>query len=252
MALDWLIATTPPRLADHEAQVWAVPLADPVGRITLDRQFDVLSVDERLRANEFRIERPRRQFVTTRAALRTLLGAYLGERPEEIAFSFESIAKPRLAGKYDNTGVRFNVSHSGDLALVAVTRGCDIGVDVEQRRDVRRLDELARRYFHVAEVARVTAVAAELRSDAFLRCWTAKEAILKLYGTGITSALDAFSVPLADDFAGWIDISGLKSRTRPGRCWLQRLEPCGGYVGAVAMFERPRAVTCFTFSTAAA
>src|SRR5262249_31494602 len=142
----------------------------------------LLSAEEQMRADQFRLKEPASRFVATRAALRTLLGHYLGTNASSIQFSLDARNKPRINPKLHGTDLHFNVSHSGSLARVAVTTGNEIGVDVEQRREVRHLDQIASRYFHRAEAAAVTATPATERVDAFLRCWTAKEAVLKAHG----------------------------------------------------------------------
>ena len=121
-----------------------------------------------------------------------LLGHYLAARPESIQFSTQGNNKPRLASIHSRADLRFNVSHSGSLALVAVTVGNEIGVDVEHLRDVSHVEQIAGRYFHTDEIAAIRSAEPTDRTATFLRCWTAKEAVLKALGIGITSSLDAF------------------------------------------------------------
>ena len=108
------------------------------------------------------------------------------------------------------------------------------------------MEQIAQRFFHPAEADAVLATARRRANDAFLRCWTAKEAVLKAYGTGIAASLDAFQVPLAESYEGWVDLSALPSSNRDSRCWLQRLSPCNDYVAAAAFMgsERLRALLC--------
>jgi 4'-phosphopantetheinyl transferase len=243
MQLCWPKATNSLSLMADEAHVWAVPLAE--GEST---HFDILAIltpEERARADEFRFERPRRQFIVTRAVLRTLLSQHLLEQPQDVALTFEGLGKPQLASKYASANLRFNVSHSGGLALIVLNLGIDSGIDVEQFRHIGHLEQIARRFFHPAEVDAVLAAAPDA---AFLRCWTAKEAVLKAYGTGIAGSLDAFQVPLADSFEGWIDLSGMQKFQQGSQCWLQRFTPCNGYVAAVAFAGARRRTVCHTFS----
>jgi 4'-phosphopantetheinyl transferase len=245
MQLLWPTASTPPSLALEAAHVWAVSL-DPQPQ-SEKPFFTVLCADERSRADEFRFEAGRRQFVVTRGALRMLLGQYLGERPQDVAFSVEAIGKPKLAAQHAATEVRFNVSHSGALALIAITHGCDVGVDVERNRTVKQLEQLARRYFHAQAIEGVLATPADKRNEAFLQYWTVKEAVLKAYGTGIAGCLDGFAVPLGESFGGWVDLSGLQKVDRPTECWVQRLSPLDDYSAAIALLGAKREVSCFTF-----
>ena len=245
MQLLWPPATTPPTLAADEAHVWAVPLAADAA--VWDALWRILATDEQARADEFYFDDPRRRFVVARGALRVLLGRYLGMRPEDISIALEDGGKPRLASEHAATDLRFNLSHSGELALIAVALGGEVGVDVEQLREVSNFERIAQRYFHPVEVEEVLATANDRRNATFFRCWTAKEAVLKAHGTGITGRLDAFRVPLSASFEGWIDLSTMPQPARGSQCWLTRLTPCDGYVAAVASMSSQRRVHCFAF-----
>jgi 4'-phosphopantetheinyl transferase len=246
MQLQWPPATNAPALADDEAHAWAVPLA--VDLAVRQAFWDSLSADERERAQEFRFDELRQRFVVAHGAVRTVLSHYLGQRPKGIGFALDDRGKPRLGSEYAATNLHFNLSHSDDLALILVAKGCEIGIDVEQVRDVSRLEHIARRFFHPAEAAAVLATDAAARNEAFLRCWTAKEAVLKAYGTGIADSLDAFQVPLTESFEGWIDLSALPKPDKGSQCWLRRISPCDDYVAAAAFMGSQRRVRCFAFS----
>jgi 4'-phosphopantetheinyl transferase len=246
MQLHWPTATSAPQLADDEAHAWAVPLL--VDDAAAQPLWATLSVDERKRADEFRFPELRQRFVVAHSALRTVLGYYLGQQPQDITFALDDRGKPRLNAAYATSKLHFNLSHSDDLALILIAKHCEIGVDVEHIRDVRRLENIAQRFFHPAEAEAVLTVANDMRNDAFLRCWTAKEAVLKAYGTGIADSLDAFHVPLADSFEGWVDLSDLPKPDKGTRCWLQRLSPCDDYIAAAAFMGSERQVRCYSFS----
>jgi 4'-phosphopantetheinyl transferase len=127
--------------------------------------------------------------VVARAALRQLLARELGRTPEEIVFTVGAHGKPRLDD--ESAGVRFNLSHSGDLALVAIARGADVGVDLEEIKPRADLAGVARRVFTQAEREAV-----EVGGEAaFYRHWVAKEAFVKATGRGIES-LRSFEVVL--------------------------------------------------------
>ena len=99
------------------------------------------------------------------------------------------------------------MSHSGDLAVIGFALGCEVGIDVEQLRDVGHLEQIARRFFHPSETSAVLSTPESARNLAFLRCWTGKEAILKALGTGIVGNLADFQVPIGDDWQGWVECS---------------------------------------------
>jgi 4'-phosphopantetheinyl transferase len=149
----------------------------------------VLTADELLRAGRMRAEEQRSRAIVTRAMLRKLLARETGRKPEEIAFSVGPHGKPRL----DDTsaGVRFNLSHSAGLALIAIAHDVELGVDVEEIRQRSDLRGVARRVFTEAEREAVE-VGGEV---AFYRHWVAKEAFVKATGRGIES-LRSFEVLL--------------------------------------------------------
>ena len=144
MQESWPETAEPPALAADDVHVWSVPL-DAATRTVAELEA-VLAADERERAERFRLDDARRRFVVARAALRTLLGDTVDaagrsllrlRRERQTAFSASTA-----------TDLQFNLAHSGELALVAVTRGCEVGVDVERLRDVHHWQEIAERYFH--------------------------------------------------------------------------------------------------------
>ena len=122
--------------------VWTVrqQAADPV----VARFESLLTPDERERAARFLFDHLRRSFIIARGALRVLLGRYLDTDPAGIRFAYGEKGKPTLS---QPARVRFNVSHSGGLALYALTLDCEIGVDVEQMRPLTDLWEIASRFF---------------------------------------------------------------------------------------------------------
>jgi 4'-phosphopantetheinyl transferase len=242
MQFRWPYESTPPELA-AEAHVWAIPLNADGERL---RSFEtLLSADERRRAAAFRIAALGPRFVAAHGALRMVLAQYIGERPEKIEFGSEHRGKPSLAGMHSEARLKFNLSHSADLALVAVVNDCEVGVDVEQVREVKELAALAERYFHPSEVADV--MSAMNRSAAFFRHWTAKEAVLKAFGSGITERLDHFQVPPSETASGWVDVSGTPSFNMASHCWITRLSPCDDFQAAIAFIGPERRVRGFVF-----
>lgn len=153
----------------------------------------VLSDDERARAARFRFDRDRHRFVAGRSTLRSLVSSYLGIDPADVAFAYGPQGKPFVLG----SELSFNVSHSGGCAVYAFARGVEVGVDVELLEHSRYDDGVAERFFSPHEVATLEAVAPETRPDAFLRCWTRKEAFIKARGEGLSLPLHEFDVEFA-------------------------------------------------------
>jgi 4'-phosphopantetheinyl transferase len=132
-----------------------------------------------------------RRFATRRTALRLLLGALLGEDPGRVALEHGANGKPRLAGRQALT---FNLAHRGDTAVIAVARAGSLGVDLESMRPRVSPQRLAARFFDEREAATLATLSPPLARAAFLRCWTAKEAVLKAIGTGLTEPLSDVAV----------------------------------------------------------
>jgi 4'-phosphopantetheinyl transferase len=191
----WQPATHPPPLTTDEVHVWRVAL--DIGDPWLSRLREILADDERQRADRFHFEKDRRHFTAARGVMRILLAGYLARRPEEVRFAYSNYGKPRLA---DESNLRFNLTHSHGLALLAVTHGREIGVDVERLREMEGDGEpLAQRFFSPREAAVLRSLPPQLRREAFFHCWTRKEAYIKAQGKGLLLPLDQFDVSLHPD-----------------------------------------------------
>ena len=157
--------------------------------------YDLLTEDERARASGFKVAHARGSFIVSRGFLRTILGDTLACAPEAIRFGEGEHGKPFLTGAHAESGIEFNVSHSDDVFLYAVSRDGTVGVDVERKKKDLAVETIARRYFAPEEARRLLEQAPyEDRLPSFYRCWTRKEAYLKARGTGLTAKLHAFEV----------------------------------------------------------
>jgi 4'-phosphopantetheinyl transferase len=220
-----------------DVDVWYVDLA--VDAATVARHAAGLTEEERARAGRFKFEPDTRRFVLARAALRSVLGGYLGMAPATLEFLFGDHGKPALAGAHAALG--FNLSHSGEMALVAVGWERAVGVDVEQWRELSDLDALARRVFAPPERAVLGALAEAERPPAFFRCWTRKEAFIKATGRGLAQPLDRFVVSItATERARFLDIEGDPAAL--ARWTLHDLRVPAGYAGALVAEGDVRAV----------
>ncbi len=153
----------------------------------------LLDADERERAGRFLRASDRARFVTSHAALRVSLGTALGLAPEAVRFAKDDAGRPHLAGP-EGEGLDFNLSHSGDIALIGLARDMRIGVDVEVRRSLPDALRIARAHFAADEVAALSALPPQRMEAAFFGLWTRKEAVVKALGAGLSIPLDRFSV----------------------------------------------------------
>jgi len=152
-----------------------------------------LSPDERERAEKFLFDHARTTFILTRGVLRAVLGAFTGKDPSEIAFVYETHGKPVLQGEAENK-IHFNVSHTKEKALIAVTRVGDVGIDVEYIRALKYGSRIAERFFAEEEIKSLRALPKRLQRKAFFTCWARKESFIKAKGGGLTIPLRSFAV----------------------------------------------------------
>jgi 4'-phosphopantetheinyl transferase len=182
-------------LPENEVHVWRVPLVAPASEI--ERLRKVLADDERQRADRFRFPKDRHHFIISHGALRILLGRYLDMPPEQIRFDYNKYGKPSLARTIGDDSLKFNLSHSGKLALYAFVRQREVGIDVEwMHRRIDQAEQIAERYFSAAENDVLRALPERLKREAFFNCWTRKEAYIKARGRGLSLPLDQFDVSL--------------------------------------------------------
>jgi 4'-phosphopantetheinyl transferase len=205
----------------------------PLQREALARH---LCRDEMRRAHSFVFARDRDRFLAARGRLREILAGCLGADPRELIFDYGEQGKPRLAGA--GAALRFNLSHSGDHAVLAVSRSAEVGVDIECVRPIER--ELAARTFSAAEVAALDALPDERWLEGFFRCWTRKEAVVKAIGTGLLSDLAAFDVSVAPDEPRLLRFDG--DPDAPLHWSLFEPRPAAGLIVAVAVRAEARRV----------
>jgi 4'-phosphopantetheinyl transferase len=159
----------------------------------------LLSDAERRRATRFVFDRDRRRFIIARAALRQLLGARLGVRPETVELAYGPRGKPVLARRFADSDLHFNVSHCDDVAVYALSSGGEVGIDVEAMHVIDDADDIAARWFSPREIDAYQALDPCDKPLGFVNCWTRKEAFVKALGDGLSMPLDDFDVTLAPD-----------------------------------------------------
>jgi 4'-phosphopantetheinyl transferase len=179
-----------PALREGEVAVWQAPLDDATPE-WLQFLHELLSADEAERASRFFFERDRRRFIVGRGVLRLILARYIDVAARELSFVYGANGKPALAG--ESSQVHFNLAHSGEVALYAVTRTGEVGIDVERVREMADWERIAELSFPLRECARVNAAPPGEKMPAFFRAWTRQEALLKALGVGLGGPRRDFS-----------------------------------------------------------
>lgn len=224
-----------PELEDGAIHIWRSWLESSGGR--LGRLAQLLSPEETDRASRLRREQDQEKFILARGALRVILSKYAGAPPETIAFANNTFGKPFLIHPAVRPVLSFNLSHSGDLVLCAVTVSRQVGVDLEQLRPIQNMQTIAQRYFAADEISFFGKFPFQEQPRAFFQIWTRKEAYIKARGHGLSIRLESFSVV---DCPKEIEEppQGLDVETSPDVWSLSELPVDDDYVAALAVEGR--------------
>jgi 4'-phosphopantetheinyl transferase len=228
-----LAPSDPIALEGPVVHIWKANLSG--NQADASRFQQIMSQDELARAERFRFAADRRRFVITRGWLRTLLSRYLKVAPQSIRFAYGPYGKPSVAETRPyRRDIKFNVAHSGELAVLAFTCIGEIGIDVEQIRTDFDIDDIAGSYFSAAEVASLKKISPAERYEAFFSCWTRKEAFVKAKSLGLSFDLDQFDVNVG------ATVPARLLRIRPNqkevRAWsMSSVDVDPGYVASVAV-----------------
>lgn len=238
-----------PRVADHalqlptsELHVWAIPL--DLSESEVSESSHALSEDELARAARFHFDLHRRRYIAGRFALRSILAAYVGKRASELEFFYGPQGKPYLS--QPDRDVQFNFSNSEGHAICAVMRCTKIGADLEMIRELSDYETIAKHFFSPGETEVLLSLPSGSRQEAFVNCWTRKEAFLKALGSGLALPLDSFEVSLRPgDPARLLSVGG-NSAGSSG--WtLISISPLPNFVASVAVHRRPRLIRTWTY-----
>jgi len=219
-------------LPDETVHIWKVELDESAAQLAELKQS--LSPEECARAERFHFGGDHNRFIAARGSLRVVLGGYLNLPPRQVQISYTPDKKPVLTSN-SYGALQFNVTHSDALALIAVTRAREIGIDIECLRTDFDADALAKRFFAPTEYAAIDQTPPDERHATFLHYWTCKEAYLKALGTGLRVSLRDFTVALDNASVTLTGPKGNGTDIAPYRLYL--LNPSPEYVGAIAIAQ---------------
>lgn len=213
----------------NEIHVWRASLDLPASDLV--QLQATLTADEIKRAARFYFEKDRAHYIAGRGLVRAILGRYLNLDPAEIRFLYGRYGKPELDNSMRRPDIFFNVAHSRGLALIAIATERKVGVDLEYIRRGVEIESIAARFFAPSENAVIRALTGDQQREAFYKCWTRKEAVLKARGDGMTCPLDQIEVSVAPG----VPAALVRTHDDQAACWsLQELAVDAGYVATVA------------------
>lgn len=177
------------QLQPHEVHVWPIPLS--AWATTAEKHLACLDDHDMARANRLHQPIHRQRFLTAHVGLRYILSQYLPLGPKQLTFTYGTHQKPYLA--ISENRIQFNLSHSDEMAVCAVTLDHEIGIDIEKVQPVCKLD-VARRFFNKEEFDQLISTSVPEQANFFYRIWARKEALIKATGLGVSQGLATFSV----------------------------------------------------------
>ena len=192
----------------------------------------LLTEDEVSRADRFHFAKDRNHYTVARGLLRKLLAGYLAKSASDLRFAYAEKGKPAL--DEGQQSLNFNLAHSHGCVIYAFSRGREVGVDLEFKREGLEAEKIAERFFSPPEIVALRALPLELRRQAFFDCWTRKEAYIKARGDGLSLPLDRFDVSLAPGEAAAL----LRNHQDPAevtRWTMQSIPVPVGYVAALVV-----------------
>jgi 4'-phosphopantetheinyl transferase len=197
MCLPWKVGSSATNLAlsigQPEVHVWAVRLA--ASMTCIQELYKICSADEKTKANSFRYEDHMSRYVIGHGVLRVILNRYVRQCPTRLLFRYGPKGKPVLETR-NAPILHFNLSHSENCVLYAMTHEAELGVDVERVRELADEQTIAQEFFSSEECKDLRTVDAGRRYEGFFNCWTCKEAYVKALGDGLSAPLDSFRVSL--------------------------------------------------------
>ena len=181
-------------LISEHIHLWHIALDTEISCTEL---FLILSIDEQQKANSFHFEKDKNNYIKSHAALRKILSKYYFINPIDICFSYTKYNKPYISDNQHN--LHFNLSHSNDMAIVAIIKNHPLGVDVEYIKPVDDINDIVENFFSNQEKIKFLLLPGEKKLEAFYTIWTRKEAFVKAVGNGLSYPLDDFEVSFLEN-----------------------------------------------------
>ena len=229
---EWELTSHVPTFSPQDVQIWKLSLK--ISEAMRAELWLTLSLDEQERAQRFIQPHDQLGFVAVRGQLRWLLGQHLGIDPAPVTFSYGEKGKPRLAkGNGADLNLKFNLSHSHGIALIALTTDQELGVDLEEISTRIDYEGITQRFLASGEQEALFNQPEVQRCATFFQLWTRKEACIKAMGGSIAQGLEQIDVSMGlEQTTNTITLpqAGNVSTT----LFIHDLQPMTGYAGALA------------------
>tara|TARA_B110000046_G_scaffold8957_1_gene9091 strand:+ start:496 stop:1272 length:777 start_codon:yes stop_codon:yes gene_type:complete len=239
--MEWKPSILNDSITANQVYVWSVNLDKE--KVHTEEFYGLLSLDEKEKASRFHFEKDRDRYILARGVLRKMLAFYLDKKPIEVSFDYNCYGKPTLTNDRVHENLRFNMSHSGGIALIAFSRGRKIGVDIERVNNEFDYDQIVQTFFSKNEIGSIKKTENDKRHMAFFRFWTRKEAFLKGIGEGLSYPMKEVDVFL-QSCEDWSLIQTFNKNSGQEFWYGKDLFPHSGYAAAIAVQGNNCELTC--------
>jgi 4'-phosphopantetheinyl transferase len=233
---EWGLISAGDELGADEAHVWMASLDQPANVVA--KLATILSRDEYQKAMRYYRPVDRDRFIVGRGILRKIISAYLALPADQLRFTYNEYGKPAVSDDQNDCALNFNLSHSAELILYAVTRERVVGIDIEYIREDFATLEIAEHFFSKDEVEALKSLPTDQRTIGFFNCWSRKEAFIKAKGMGVSYPLDRFTVSLAPGEPPAL-LKVDDDELEVARWKMYELNPGAGYAAAMIVTEPP-------------
>lgn len=231
-------------LGDNDVHVYCSDLDDTNNNFACCA--DLLSAEERERAGRFVFGRDRDRYTVSRAILKKLIMKYTGISAKDLSYANGPQGKPTLQDNMNMSGLRFNISRSGGYGLFAFAQDREVGIDIEQIREVPEMDQIISTYFSSAERDSFASLTSQEKKQAFFKQWTRKEALAKALGLGLSMPMRGVDIPLAPGKLGnLVNLDGVLAGA--GQWTIRNVSPFSGYSAALAVEGTVFKVMCWNW-----
>ena len=241
----WNAAPAENTLHDNEVHIWLFHLN--IGQPRIKHFYPLLSLEEKERSERLVDFRHRKRFIAAHGFMREALATYLPYTADQLEFTKTEMGKPQLKTTPDDEQIQFNLTHSENIAMLAVIKRHPIGIDVEYTKRKTDWVKIIHRYFTAGEQEKFHSLTEADRKQAFFQVWTRKEALMKVTGRGLRLSPTKFTVtvpPEAARFCGYLDDNTKEN------WFMEDIElpgVFGEYCGCYSTDSKPDEVSYFIF-----